>query len=133
MTMDLVMHHPGYFAAAYPICEAYLDAGITDEELHAIADTRLPIWFVYARNDTTVPPQLYAAPTMARLAAMDADLYSTVWPSVTDATGRLIGPDGEPYQYNGHCSWIYFFQGLCKDDATGTDLWTWMSRQHRTI
>ena len=133
MTMDLVMHHPGYFAAAYPICEAYLDAGITDEELHTIADTRLPIWFVYARNDTTVPPQLYAAPTMARLAAMDADLYSTVWPSVTDATGRLTGPDGEPYQYNGHCSWIYFFQGLCKDDATGADLWTWMSRQHRTI
>ena len=51
MTLDLVMREPGYFAAAYPICEAYLDADIRDEELRVIAGSGLPIWFVYAQND----------------------------------------------------------------------------------
>ena len=131
MTMDLVLHEPNYFAAAYPICEAYLDAGISDKELHNIVDTNLPIWFIYAQTDTTVPPAEYSVPTMSRLAAMGANMYSTVWPNVVDTTGRLQGPNGGVYEYNGHFSWIYFFQGLCKDDATGVDMWTWMAQQHR--
>lgn len=131
MTMDLVMHYPNYFAAAYPICEAYLDAGISDDELHNIADTKLPIWFVYAQTDTTVPPAQYSAPTMARLKNMNADLYATVWPNVVDTTGKLKKADGSAYEYNGHFSWIYFFQGLCKDDATGVDMWSWMAKQSR--
>ena len=129
MTLDLVMHQPGYFAAAYPICEAYLDAGIQDEELRAIAASGLPIWFVYAQNDPVVEPSTHEIPTIRRLASMGADLHTTVWPNVVDKTGRSQQPDGSPYEYNGHFSWVYFFQGLCKDDATGVDLWAWMARQ----
>ena len=54
MTMDMILNYPDYFAAAYPICEAYKDASITDAQLQAIKN--VPIWFVYAKNDTTVDP-----------------------------------------------------------------------------
>ena len=98
-------------------------------KLRAIAASGLPIWFVYAQNDPVVEPSTHEIPTIRRLASMGADLHTTVWPNVVDKTGRSQQPDGSPYEYNGHFSWVYFFQGLCKDDATGVDLWAWMARQ----
>ena len=131
MTMDLVMHDPDAFAAAYPICEAYRDQGIPDEALRNMVRSGLPIWFVYAQNDPIVDPERHAAPTIERLAAMGADLHTTVRPNVVDTTGSYRMADGSPQEYNGHFSWVYFFQGACKDDVTGADLWAWMARQNR--
>ena len=59
MTVNMAIQYPGYFAAAYPICEAYKDSGITPEQLDTLKD--LPMWFVYAENDTTVDPARIAA------------------------------------------------------------------------
>ncbi|OUP28797.1 prolyl oligopeptidase family serine peptidase [Faecalibacterium sp. An192] len=130
MTMDLVLDDPSLFAAAYPICEAYRDAGISDRQLKALAESGLPLWFVYAENDPIVPPAAHAAPTIRRLRAMGADLHATVLPKVVDETGLYTRPDGSPYEYNGHFSWVYFFQGLCTDG--GERLWPWLARQNRS-
>lgn len=119
MTMDLILEDPGFFAAAYPICEAYRDAGIRDEQLKKLAESGLPVWFVYAQNDPVVPPAAHAAPTIRRLRAMGANLHATVLPRVTDGD----------YEYNGHFSWVYFFENRCTDGAE--NLWHWMARQHR--
>lgn len=127
MTMDLVLNNPDYFAAAFPICEAYLDSGITDEQLEAIKD--LPIWFVYAENDTTVLPDIYEIPTIARLQAIDADIHTSIFEDVHDTSGLYTNEDGSPYEYMGHWSWLYFFNNECEEDGVG--LWDWLADQSR--
>ena len=129
MTVNMAIQYPGYFAAAYPICEAYKDSGITEEQLAALKD--LPMWFVYAENDTTVDPTIYEAPTLARLKAVDAKVHTSIFADVHDTTGLYKGTEGEPYQYMGHWSWLYFFNRECKDDVTGEDLWTWLGKQSK--
>ncbi len=125
MTMDMVLNYPDYFAAAYPICEAYMDAGITDDQLEAIND--LPIWFVYAENDPTVDPKTFEAPTIERLRAIDANVHTSVFADVHDTTGTYTAEDGSAYQYMGHWSWIYFFNNQCEEN--GVNMWKWMSEQ----
>jgi len=127
MTMDMIMNYPDYFAAAFPICEAYLDSGITDAQLQGIKD--LPVWFVYAKNDTTVDPTLYEIPTIERLEAIGADVHTSVFDDVHDTSDRFKGEDGQAYQYMGHWSWLYFFNNECKED--GVSLWNWLSEQSR--
>lgn len=127
MTMDLVLNYPDFFAAAYPICEAYMDAGITDEQLESIK--KLPIWFVYAKNDDTVIPDIYEAPTIARLQEIGADVHTSIFEDVHDTTGLYAMEDGSPYQYMGHWSWLYFFNNQCEEN--GISLWQWLSEQHR--
>ncbi len=129
MTVNMILRYPDYFAAAYPICEAYADAGITDAELDAIKD--LPTWFVYAENDTTVDPAANEAPTIARLRAMGANLHTSIFADVHDTSGMYKNEDGTPYQYTGHWSWLYFFNNECVDDTTGENLWTWLGQQSK--
>lgn len=127
MTMNMIFCYPDYFAAAYPICEAYKDAGITDELLTSIKD--LPVWFVYAENDTTVKPEDYEAPTIERLKKIGGNIHTSVFDDVHDTTGLYTAEDGSPYQYMGHWSWLYFFNNECTDN--GTNLWEWMAAQKK--
>ena len=50
--MNMIVHYPKYFAAAYPVCEAYTNDALTDEMVESIKD--MPIWFTHAKNDPTV-------------------------------------------------------------------------------
>ena len=52
MTVNMITEFPAYFAAAYPVCEAYDAAWMTDEMVEAIKD--LPIWITAAKNDNIV-------------------------------------------------------------------------------
>lgn len=127
MTLSLVLEHPDFFAAAYPICEAYMDSGISDAQLEAIRD--LPIWFVYSEDDTTVDPTVYEAPTIARLQAIGANVHTSIFEHVVDTSGLYKDAEGNPYTYMGHWSWLYFFNGECEED--GVNLWQWMAEQHK--
>ena len=127
MTMDMILTHPNYFAAAYPICEAYRDSGITDAQLSRIRN--LPVWFVYAEDDDTVVPENFEIPTVERLQAIGADVHTSVFPHVVDTSGLYKNTDGTPYQYAGHWSWLYFFNGECEED--GVNLWDWMAAQSK--
>lgn len=129
MTLNMVLQYPDYFAAAFPICEAYKDSGITDAQLESIK--KLPMWFVYAENDTTVLPEDYSIPTIDRLKAMNANLHTSVFADVHDTTGLYKGADGNPYQYQGHWSWTYFYNDQCTDDLTGENLWSWLGQQRK--
>ena len=129
MTMNMVLQYPDVFAAAYPICEAYRDSGITDKQLEGIRN--LPIWFTYAQNDTVVPPADYEAPTIERLRAINPNLRTSVFADVHDTSGLYTNEDGTPYQYQGHWSWFYFFNNECVDDTTGENLWAWLGKQHK--
>lgn len=90
MTMNMVIQYPDYFAAAYPICEAYAyyeyerksdgtyvktddeatgtsafvkteQVWFTEEKIQAIKD--LPIWLVQSADDPVVVPANYLLPT----------------------------------------------------------------------
>ena len=127
MTMNMVLAYPDYFAAAFPICEAYADAGITDAQLAGIKD--LPIWFVYAENDDTVIPENFEIPTIARLEAIGADVHTSIFENVVDTTGQYKNEDGSAYEYMGHWSWLYFFNNECEED--GVNMWDWMASQSK--
>lgn len=131
MTMEMVLKHPTYFAAAFPICEAFQDQYITDDQINAIKD--MPIWFTYAKNDGTVDPTLCVEPTVARLLAAGAkNIHVSVFDDVRDTTGRFTDENGNPYQYNGHWSWIYFDNNECYDE-NGVNAWQWLSTQAKKV
>ena len=127
MTMNMILNYPDYFAAAYPICEAYRDSAITDEQLESIKN--LPVWFVYANNDGTVAPGAHAASTVLRLKAMNANMRASIFPDVHDTTGLYTSEDGSPYEYNGHWSWTYFFNNQCRNNRL--TMWSWMAQRSR--
>ncbi|MBP5530251.1 MAG: prolyl oligopeptidase family serine peptidase [Lachnospiraceae bacterium] len=125
MTMDLIINYPGYFAAAYPICEAFYPKRLKKEQLLPLKD--MPIWFVYAKNDFTVLPVKYEKPLLKMFGKIGAgNIIVSEFEDVHDTSGNFK-KDGKPFQYFGHFSWIYFFNNDCVEN--GVSIWEWMSKQ----
>lgn len=123
MTLDLLLNYPTYFSAAFPVCEIFDPEQIPSEKLSAIKD--IPMWFVYAENDRTVPPATFEEPLLQSLASLGAkNIHVSVFPDIHDTTGRYL-VDGEPYQYYGHFSWIRFFNNECTDGSL--TIWQFLS------
>ncbi|MCQ2146421.1 MAG: prolyl oligopeptidase family serine peptidase [Bacteroidales bacterium] len=100
MTMHMLLRNPGFFAAAYPTCQAYADANISDVQIKQLAKEN--IWFVQAADDTTVNPKDYAVPTYKRLIEAGA---KNVWFAFFE---NVMGSDmGQKLM--GHFSWAYVF------------------------
>ena len=107
MTVHMLLRNPGFFAAAYPTCEAFADANISDVQIKQLAGEH--IWFVQSFDDTTVPPAEYCIPTYQRLMAAGA---KNVWISMFE---NVIGTDTPGQRLMGHFSWVYVFN----DQVTG--------------
>lgn len=121
MTMNMLIEYPGYFAAAYPVCEAYPDSRITEEKLEKLAGQS--IWFTQSLDDKTVNPDNYVLPTYKRLEEKKAkDIHITLWDNVTDSTGRFYKND-RPYKFNGHWSWIYTLNNQCREGELSIFEW----------
>lgn len=130
MTMNMILENPTYFAAAFPICEAYSDSWITDDMLEKIVD--LPIWFTHSKNDPTVNYESTSLATYNRLIAMGAkNVYLSAFEDVRDTSGLYKDAAGNPYEYNGHWSWIYFFNNECIDN--NVTIFEWLSKQTKAI
>ena len=119
MTMRMVIDYPGFFAAAFPICEALVDIAISDADIEKIKD--LPIWFTHAKNDPVVPPDRYVVPTWKRLKAAGAKkLIFSFWDGIEDLHGTFRNADGSPYVYMGHFAWIPVLNNDCRLDEDGS-------------
>lgn len=128
MTIKMLFQDPEYFAAAYPICEAYNDSWISDEEITSIKN--VPIWFTYAKNDRGVDPNENSKATIDRLIkAGNVNLHKSVFDSVVDTSGLYKDEEGNPYEYPGHFSWIYVFNDECKEGKES--LWSWLAKQSK--
>ena len=101
MTMNMLIRNPKFFAAAYPTCEAYLDANISDNEIKALAEEN--IWIVQSYDDTTVDPKTHCIPTFQRLVKAGA---KNVWMSLFE---NVQGIDNPGQKLMGHFSWCYLF------------------------
>ncbi|MBE7088516.1 MAG: hypothetical protein E7370_03225 [Clostridiales bacterium] len=119
MTMNMLIQHGEYFAAAYPVCEAYMDSYITDEQIEALAEYN--IWFTTSADDTTVNPQNFTNATYLRILEAGAEnVYFSYFQNVR-------GTDNAGQSYMGHFSWIYVFLDQCTavqsiDAAANSDL-----------
>lgn len=126
MTMDLILHYPDYFAAAYPICGAYGSDNITDDQVTAIS--HVPMWFIHAENDPVVDKDGFLS-VAYRLQSAGAEVHISLFEDVHDTSGRYRDMDGGPYQYIGHWSWIWFFNNECKDGDL--NMWQWLAQQSK--
>lgn len=159
MTMNLITEYPEYFAAAFPVCEAYSDSWLTEEKLAKILD--MPIWFTHAKTDGVVPiykgTMDYATMTFqfesdeneknielndfsnaayTRLFEAGAkNVHYSLWENVVDTSGKYYktGSTTEPYEYNGHWSWIYTLNNECKEEIDGKEvtIFEWMAKQSK--
>jgi len=102
MTLVLVRDNPDYFAAAFPVCEGLADKLISNGDLQNMAKT--PLWFVAAKTDTTLPPNDFSVPTVARLRAIGANVHFSYFDDVHDTSGLYKKDDGSAYEYPGHWS-----------------------------
>jgi len=101
MTMNMLMRHPRYFAAAYPTCEAYMDQYISDNEIKVLAEEN--IWIVQSFDDTTVDSKTHCIPTFQRMVKAGA---KNVWMSMFESVEGMDTPGQKLY---GHFSWCYLF------------------------
>ena len=116
MTMVLTIRRPELFDFCIPVCEALADKDITDADIEKIKDK--PLYFVYSKDDTTVPPARHEIPTIRRLLEAGAkDVHCAASEHVFDKSGTVKGPDGKPYVYMGHWSWIDFYNDDCDADG----------------
>lgn len=126
-TMDMIIDYPTTFAAAYPICAAKNSKDVSDETINTLKN--LPIWFIHAKNDTTVNYENTTAALAQRLrAAGNKEVLVSAFEDVHDTTGRFTDENGQPHQYDGHWSWTYFDNNECYDE-NGVNLWKWMAKQ----
>lgn len=127
MTYDMIMEYSDYFAAGFPVCPPYEAKNVTDEKLSNIKD--IPIWVIYAANDDTVDPKTNEETMNELFKNTDMKDYRvTVFDDVHDSSGEFKDEDGNPYQYNGHWSWIYVYNDEVVDE-NGTRLFDWISEQ----
>lgn len=158
MTVNMITTYPEYFAAAYPVCEAYDVSWITDENIESIK--AMPIWFTHAITDGTVAivegtlgaDYVTFTPTLdenANVIMLDnftnalyerlikagaENVYYSLFDNVVDTSGLYFKEDGvTPYEYMGHWSWIYTLNNECAETINGAEvtLFEWIATQSK--
>ncbi len=156
MTVNLVATYPDYFAAAYPICAPYLADWINEERLANLAAT--PIWLTAAKTDSVVqilegevgPDGMSFIPKLdengqtvlldqnsnalySRLVEAGAEVYYSLYDKVVDTTGYYNNPDGTPYEYMGHFSWVYTLENEPTEviDGETVTIFEWLGQQSK--
>lgn len=126
MTLLLGKTDPDLYDVLVPICGPLKEEFFTDEQIDAIKDK--PLYFIWSKADTTVDPAVFELPLIERLNNAGASNLHTFNPDVVaDTTGRFKMPDSdEPYQYDGHWSWTYFFNNTTEDES-GQPAWEFIA------
>ena len=123
MTVEMLIHYPDFFAAGFPVSEAYsaynymtdrsgnyitgfrgeniaVSSNLSESDIEALCST--PIWFVQTITDAVVSAEDCALPIYEKLLRAGAD---NCWLSLYD---RVQGEE-EGTEYNNHWAWIYLF------------------------
>lgn len=120
MTVNMIINYSDFFAAAYPVCEAYDAKWLTDEAVESIKD--LPIWFTHSANDNTVSiynkeggswttPATPTTPQDAYTNNLYIRLINAGAENVHYSLFETVNVEG--VNYDGHWSWIYTLRDEC--------------------
>ena len=121
MTMNMLLENPNRYAAAFPVCEAYQDKWLRDEDIQILKN--IPLWFVHAENDTLVDIYTTALATYERLKEVGhSDLHLSKYE-------KIIDPD-LGFEYMGHFAWVYSLRNLCKEKEV--TLYEWVASHHKS-
>lgn len=99
MTMHMLVTYPDYFAAGYPVCEAYAFDKDFGKDAQVLKD--IPLWFVLSADDAVVDSKAYTLPSYRALLQAGAE---NAWLSLFETVNGSDSPDT---RYYGHFSWIY--------------------------
>lgn len=144
MTVNmLITDTENYFAAAFPICQAYNVSKIDSETMARLAQKA--IWFTHAANDKTV--NVDSSTNKLYVDLINAGAENVFYSYFADVTYEGVS-------YDGHWSWIYTLRNECKyiQPTKGVDgeltiedldpastltheefetLWAWLAAQHK--
>ena len=109
MTVNMIFNFPDFFAAAYPICEAYPTGDVSAEKVEKIKD--LPVWFTHSANDNTVKIATNGEPDDVYTNALYIDLINAGAENVHYSMFETVNVEG--VNYDGHWSWIYTLRDEC--------------------
>ena len=120
MTVNMIINYSDFFAAAFPICEAYKGTWLTDEAIEAIKD--MPIWFTHSASDNTVSiydkeqqdwwsPAIPTTPQDAYTNNLYVKLINAGATNVHYSLFQSVTVGG--VTYDGHWSWIYTLRDEC--------------------
>ena len=116
MSLKLVLEHPDFFAAAFPVALGYHAEFLSDAQIERIQS--VPMWLVHSADDETLSVHETALPLYKRLLAAGAkSVHFSLYERVVDIRGFFGGDD---YWYNGHFSWIYCHANHCRFDYDGS-------------
>jgi hypothetical protein len=104
--MRMLCDYPGFFAGAYPMCEALYDEVITNDMIAEIKNEK--IWFVHAMSDSIVNPKETSVPTYERLIKAGAKNVHFTYIN-----------DNPPRKTVNHFCWLLGLQNACKEDFDG--------------
>lgn len=128
MTVNLLLARKELFAAGVPICEAYASKWIDENQLEKLKD--VPLWFVHAKNDPVVLYEKTAEALVKRLEKIGhSNIHLTAFPDVVDTSGKYMNEEGQPYEYNGHWSWIPVFNDEVETEQYS--LFEWLNEQSK--
>ena len=128
MTMKMLFLRPKLFAAAYPVCQGYKPEWVTDDMINSIK--HIPIWQIHAKNDGLLSYTIAEETHKRLLDAKAADPNITVFENMISICGNWKDKDGNPWEYDGHWSWIHAFNNDVKNDKTS--LFEWLAKQAQT-
>ncbi|MCI9361282.1 MAG: prolyl oligopeptidase family serine peptidase [Hungatella sp.] len=133
MTVNMLTAYPEYFAAAFPVCEAYEEAWLDDEKIARLKN--IPIWMTAAKSDRMVLTENHSSALYNRLVAAGAqDIRYSLFENVVDTSGKYFQKDGvTPYEYQGHWSWIYTLNNECVEETDGGEIsiFEWLAQQSK--
>lgn len=126
MVMNMMLQYPSLFAAAFPICEAFPDSKISNEQIEQLAEK--DIWFSVSRDDDSINPEKHTFSTYARLKNCGADnAVLCTYGKILDLNGYK-NEDGELYEYDSHFAWVYVLNDKCvSDEDPSLELFSWLS------
>lgn len=128
MGMLLALEYGKEYDGYVLISESMENQFISDEQIESIKD--LPLFFVYSNDDNIVDPTINEIPTINRLKKVGAsNLQVATFDKVVDTSGRFSDKEGNPYDFGGHSSWIYFFNNEVNSDESNINSWEWISDQ----
>ncbi|MFS0924608.1 alpha/beta hydrolase [Enterococcus casseliflavus] len=128
MGMLLALEYGEEYDAYMLICESMENQFISDEKIESIKN--LPLFFIYSNDDNIVDPTVNEIPTINRLKQVGAsNLEVATFEEVVDTSGRFTDEDGNPHNFGGHNSWIYFFNNEVSSDENGANSWQWLADQ----
>ena len=138
MTVRRAIDYPDFFAAIFPVCEAFFEENLTPEVIKNLKE--IPCWLVHARGDALVDPEITAVPLYKKLLEAGAkNVHFTYFDSMDDELARFWKVSLPPHAFD-HGVWVKVYNDQCHTDFDGgqvvsegrpATLFEWLGHQKR--